>query len=184
MKKEITRKRFRLNFYFSDFIKERFIYRFFKEIKDAITLYLVTRKKENKEYLREWGFRINSVGQPFTVINLPEDIAQQERDIEPYVVLQLRKMDAIFIKLKLTEIIYPEIERIPKDNPGNTENPFEDAFLVVLCTSMETFKFWKIILHLFKYSIIVLISWILLRIFLKTGIISNAFDYIKSFLWV
>ena len=185
MKKENTRNKSKpkqkMNFEFGEFFKNLYFSRLFREIRDFYTLYKVTKK--NKEFLEELGFRINKIGQPYTVINLPEDVAQQERDIEPYVVLQLRRMDSIFLKLGLTEIIYPEMERIKKKNPGSNENPYEDAFFVLLVTSMETFSFWKLLGHTIKYAFILLIFWILAKmIWVNFHIIQDTFEFIKKYL--
>jgi len=109
-----------------------------KLIKE-IRLWLIVRKvaKRNAETLQEFDLRVDWIGRIYTVINLPEEVASQPYSQEPYVLGQLRKYDEVLLRLQLSDIIFPEIEKIPG----------EDAYLLVLTAEREYLSFLRFILN-------------------------------------
>jgi|688.fasta_scaffold322791_3 hypothetical protein len=91
----------------------------------------------NQSELEEFGVRVDWVGRLYTVINLPEEVASQPYSEQPYVLSQLRKYDEILLRLQLSDVLYPEFEKIPG----------ESAYLLVLTPEMEYLDWLRFILN-------------------------------------
>lgn len=91
----------------------------------------------NQSELEEFGVRVDWVGRLYTVINLPEEVASQPYSEQPYVLSQLRKYDEILLRLQLSDVLYPEFEKIPGEN----------AYLLVLTPEMEYLDWLRFILN-------------------------------------
>jgi len=100
---------------------------------------MLSRKvaKSNSEELLEFGLRVDWIGRLYTVINLPEEVATQPYSQQPYVLSQLRKYDEVLLRLQLSDVLYPEFEKIPG----------EDAYLLVLTPEIEYLSTWRIIFN-------------------------------------
>jgi hypothetical protein len=72
----------------------------------------------NQSELEEFGVRVDWVGRP-------------------YVLSQLRKYDEILLRLQLSDVLYPEFEKIPG----------ESAYLLVLTPEMEYLDWLRFILN-------------------------------------
>jgi hypothetical protein len=105
-----------------------------------IRIWLMVRKvaNANMETLEEYDLRVDWVGRIYTVINLPEEVANQPYAQQPYVLGQLRKYDEVLLKLQLSDVLFPEFEKIPG----------EDAYLLVLTPEIEELDWIKFILNL------------------------------------
>lgn len=104
--------------------------------------------KENEELLNENGFRVDWIGRIYTVINLPEEIANHNPQIQQgYVLMQLRQYDEIFLKLGISDYVVPELQGI-EGSP---------SFLLVLSPDRDYFKFWPFVGFLFRSGIYILI---------------------------
>ena len=77
--------------------------------------------------LLEKGFRVDWVGRIYTVINLPEEVANTPVSQEGYVLMQLREHDKLFLELGIADYVSPEFEPIPDS----------DSFLLVLSPDRE-----------------------------------------------
>lgn len=147
------------------------IVRAIDEIRDIIILYKTTKK--NKEYLNEYNVRLDWIGRPYTVINVPENMAQKKEDTESFIILQLRKYDAIFVKLGITELIYPEITRI--------QEPGTFAFLFSFKTKIENLRFWRILIYLIKYFLVIfLVRLIIVLVHKNTIFFIDIFNFFKD----
>ena len=73
----------------------------------------------------------------YTVVNLPEEVASQPYSQQPYVLSQLRKYDEVLLKLQLSDVLYPEFEKIPG----------EEAYLLVLTPEVEYLNTWRFIFN-------------------------------------
>jgi hypothetical protein len=103
--------------------------------------------KENEELLNENGFRVDWIGRIYTVINLPEEVANHNPQIQQgYVLMQLRQYDEIFLKLGISDYVVPELQRI-EGNP---------SFLLILSPDRDYIKLWPFIGFLFRTSLYLL----------------------------
>ena len=91
---------------------------------EEIRIWMLSRRvtRSNEEELLEFGLRVDWIGRLYTVVNLPEEVASQPYSQQPYVLSQLRKYDEVLLKLQLSDVLYPEFEKIPG----------EEAYLLVL----------------------------------------------------
>lgn len=103
--------------------------------------------KENEELLNENGFRVDWIGRIYTVINLPEEVANHNPQIQQgYVLMQLRQYDEIFLRLGISDYIVPELQRIEG----------AASFLLILSPDRDYIKFWPFIVFLFRTSLYLL----------------------------
>lgn len=104
-----------------------------------IRIWMLSRRvaKSNVEELLEFGLRVDWIGRLYTVINLPEEVATQPYAQQPYVLSQLRKYDEVLLRLQLSDVLYPEFEKIPG----------EDAYLLVLTPEVEYLSTWRFIFN-------------------------------------
>ena len=93
--------------------------------------------RSNEEELLEFGLRVDWIGRLYTVVNLPEEVASQPYSQQPYVLSQLRKYDEVLLKLQLSDVLYPEFEKIPG----------EEAYLLVLTPEVEYLNTWRFIFN-------------------------------------
>lgn len=100
--------------------------------------------KENEALLNENGFRVDWIGRIYTVINLPEEVATHNPNIQQgYVLMQLREFDRLFLGIGISDYIVPELQRIE-------EAP---AFLLVLSPDREFLSFKPFVYFLFRLGL-------------------------------
>lgn len=97
--------------------------------------------EENIAALNDNGFRVDWVGRAYTVINLPEEVANHNETVqEGYVLQKLRDYDELFLKIGISDVVVPEMERI--DEPGVA------AFLLILAPTRRYLNLGRILLSL------------------------------------
>jgi hypothetical protein len=106
---------------------------------EEIRIWMLSRRvtRSNEEELLEFGLRVDWIGRLYTVVNLPEEVASQPYSQQPYVLSQLRKYDEVLLKLQLSDVLYPEFEKIPG----------EEAYLLVLTPEVEYLNTWRFIFN-------------------------------------
>lgn len=109
------------------------------KLLQEIRIWLITRRvaKRNQETLDEFDLRVDWVGRIYTVINLPEEVATQPYSQQPYVLGQLRKYDEVLLRLQLSDVLFPEFEKIPG----------EDAYLLVLTPEREYLTWLRFLIN-------------------------------------
>lgn len=124
-------------------------WRLYKDIKLWIKFAKIA--KQSKDYLEEHKLRVDKLGRIYTVINLPEEIAQgNEYMHEAWVFQNLKPFTEVILKIGLAGHAYPEVSKI--DEVGTS------AYLVVLypeVSNISIFKFlWNVVLYTGSYFII------------------------------
>lgn len=120
----------------------------FRLIKDII----LWRKfaniaKSSREKLTEYNLRVDRIGRIYTVINLPEDVAQGNEYIhEAWVLKNLGPYNKALEEIGLAGYAYPEMERIQE--PGTA------AYLLVLYPETPTIGWWPIIKNIVLYFLL------------------------------
>lgn len=112
-----------------------------REILNWIRVYKIV--KANEETLKKYSIRIDWIGRMYTVMNLPEEIANNEYAKEPHVIANLRKYDEILLNLQLTELVFPDMIAIP-----NTA-----SYLLVMHPEVVELTWTRIIGHTILYAI-------------------------------
>lgn len=134
-----------------------YLFKLWREIK----IWLKVRKValENKTELAKKGFRIDWIGRIYTVINLPEEVANHSPQVQQtYVLEKLRNFDTIFLKIGIADFIIPEFRVIK-----NTA-----SYLLVLSPERDYFRFKAFLIFLFKVILgitIIRISFILFSMY-------------------
>lgn len=98
---------------------------------------------ENREVLAEKGFRVDWIGRIYTVMNLPEEVANHNPQVQQaWMLSQFREFDSIFLEMGIADYIYPEF------------SPINDAaaYLLVLSPDRDYLKFWPALIFLFKVT--------------------------------
>jgi hypothetical protein len=123
----------------------------FREIR----IWFIFRKValENTEILnKEHSLRVDWIGRIYGIINLPEEVQGAAAEVQQaYVLQQITKFGKVMTKLRLSDIVYPELEKVP-----NTS-----SYLIVLWPVFEDFNVWKIIGNLIRTTLVVSVIYIL-----------------------
>lgn len=122
--------------------------------------------KRNQETLSEFDLRVDWIGRIYTVINLPEEVASQPYSQQPYVLGQLRKYDEVLLRLQLSDILFPEFEKIPN----------EDAYILILTPEIEYLSVFRFLLNLALWIVILTVA----KIGINYALINFDFDIIKE----
>ena len=93
-----------------------------------------------------YELRIDKIGRVYTVINIPEELYPYEKKdmVWPWMLEQLRELDDVLMKLRLNDLLYPEVKPI-KDSP---------AYLVVLTPSTDSISLSKFLRWIFNVSFV------------------------------
>ena len=115
-------------------------------VKEIIMWYRFARiTKSQRTYLQENNMRVDWLGRIYTVINMPEEIANnQQRVQEGWVLSQLQPMNAVMDKVGVADVVFPEMSRIPEQGTA--------AFLVAMYPNFEEIGFWKLIWNCILYT--------------------------------
>lgn len=131
-----------------------------------IRIWLMVRRvaKRNQETLDEFDLRVDWIGRIYTVINLPEEVATQPYSQQPYVLGQLRKYDEVLLRLQLSDVLFPEFEKIPG----------EDAYILILTAEREYLSLLRFLLNLGLWILIFFVA----KIAINYALINFNFDLI------
>lgn len=123
---------------------------YLKKLWNEIKVWVKVKKvaKSNEEALNEQGFRIDWVGRIYTVINLPDEVASHNPEVQQmYVLQELRKFDKIFLDIGIADYIVPEFMSI--DNSS--------AYLLILSPDRDYLRLMPFLKFLFKTFLVLLV---------------------------
>jgi len=118
---------------------------YLKNLWNEIKIWRKVKKvaKSNEEILNEKGFRIDWIGRIYTVINLPEEVATHNPEIQQaYVLQELRNFDKIFLEIGIADYVVPEFRAI--DGAA--------SYLLVLSPDRDYIKLWPFLLFVLKIT--------------------------------
>ena len=117
-----------------------------------IRIWLKVRKvaNENRNLLKEKGFRIDWIGRIYTVVNIPDEIFTSAMTNESYVYMKLQEFSPVFLEIGIADYVSPEVEEI--EGAG--------AFLLIISPNRNYFRLWEFI----KFSIKTLFVFLIIRI--------------------
>ena len=117
--------------------------RLIREIRHWIRFARIT--KSQSEYLNENNMRVDWLGRIYTVINMPEEIANNQQAVqEGWVISQLQPMNAIIEKVGVADVVFPEMSKI--NEPGVS------AYLIAMWPDFQEIDFWKFIWNIILYT--------------------------------
>lgn len=101
--------------------------------------------KSQQEYLNENNMRVDWLGRIYTVINMPEEIANNQQVVqEGWVLSQLQPMNAILDKVGVADVIFPEMSKIPENGTA--------AYLIAMYPEFTDISLWKFLWNLILYT--------------------------------
>jgi hypothetical protein len=150
-----------------------------KDIKNWISLYNVVSNEENKSYLlKETGLKVDWIGRLYTVIKTPEEIAYHPFEREPYVIAQMKKYNPALMKLRIIDMVYPEIIYKKDDNGA----PMYESPLLILTPITENLNLYSIFINLLKLTFIGFLVNVLIKFLLFTSLGQLLIEKIKLFI--
>ena len=128
-------------FFWPRFIKEAFFMHKYRKAANSI-----------KPQLEEVGCRVDWLGRIYTVVNIKEEFRSQPDVVQQSIVFQaLAKPNEVLLKNGLSDVTYPEIEKI-KDSAG---------YLVIMYPENENFNLIKFIVNSILTGVIIYgLTWI------------------------
>lgn len=103
------------------------------------------RNKENLEKINQADLRVDWLGRIYGVINMPEEVVTAAPQVQQaYVLQQINKWGPLTTEMGLSDIIYPEINRIPGT----------PAYLVVMWPQYDALGLWYILGNIIKSAIV------------------------------
>ena len=101
--------------------------------------------KSQQEYLNENNMRVDWLGRIYTVINMPEEIANNQQVVqEGWVLSQLQPMNKIIDKVGVADVIFPEMSKIPENGTA--------AYLIAMYPEFTDISLWKFLWNLILYT--------------------------------
>ena len=141
--------------------------RLIKEIRHWIRFARIT--KSQREYLNENNMRVDWLGRIYTVINKPEEVANNQPAVqEGWVISQLQPMNAIIEKVGVADVVFPEMSKI--------EEPGVAAYLIAMYPDFQEISFWKIIWNIILYTAF----YFILKIVIKIVPFAAAWEFIST----
>ena len=130
-------------------------YPFKRVITDIGNYFFIRRTIKNNMGSIEWDkfkLRVDWVGRIYTVINLPEEVANHNPQIQQgYVLSRLRDYDSLFMQLGISSEVFPELRKIET----------LPSFLLILSPDRDYLRLWPFLKFLFRCGL----YFIILKIF-------------------
>lgn len=100
--------------------------------------------KASRSILEEYDLRVDRIGRIYTVVNLPEDVANgNEYMHEAWVLQNLAPYNKALEKIGLAGYVFPEMSKI--------EEPGTAAYLLVLYPEVNTISIVRFLLNIFYW---------------------------------
>lgn len=139
------------------YIKNTFT--FWVELYKDFKIWLIFRRTANeyKENLnKDFKLRVDWLGRIYGVINLPEEVQGASGEIQQaYVTQQIATYGQFMTKIGLADVVYPQIEKIPKSA----------GFLVILWPVFDELALLPIIGAIIKTSILSFLGYVIFKSF-------------------
>ena len=118
---------------------------YWAELYSEIRIWWIFRKtcrqKDNLQKINNEDLRVDWLGRVYGVINMPEGVVGAAPQIQQaYVMQQLSKWGPLTNQLGISDVIYPEMARIPNSQ----------AYLVVMWPQYEALAFFPILGNIVK----------------------------------
>lgn len=124
-------------------------FRYWGELTSEIRIWWIfrsaCREKANLQKLNDQDLRVDWLGRIYGVINMPEEVVGAAPQVQQaYVLQQINKWGPVTTEMGLSDVIYPEIERITGTN----------AYLVIMWPQYDALGLWYILGNLIKSTLV------------------------------
>ncbi len=151
----------------------KYFIKFYKEIRIWRKFYKAA--KQNEGYLNENGLRVDWIGRIYTVVNIPEEVANNNQYVkEAFVLQQLRPFNEILLNVGLADYAVPELRNITE--PGT------NAFLVLLYPELNNISIWKFFWNVIKLVGIIWLIKILYNVIAYNVDVDGVIEAISKYL--
>ena len=132
-------------------------YTYWLDLASEIRIWWIFRSasKESTDRLNEENLRVDWLGRIYGVINMPEEVVGAAPQVQQaYVLQQINKWGPVTTEIGLSDVIYPEIERISGTS----------AYLVVMWPQYEALDIWSILGNIVKTTAVTFGLFLLARL--------------------
>lgn len=132
-------------------------YTYWLDLASEIRIWWIFRSasKESTDRLNQENLRVDWLGRIYGVINMPEEVVGAAPQVQQaYVLQQINKWGPVTTEIGLSDIIYPEIERISGTS----------AYLVVMWPQYESLDIWSILGNIIKTTAVTFGLFLLARL--------------------
>ena len=132
-----------------------------------------TTTKRNRKKLEERDLRVDWIGRVYGVVNMPDEVLGAAEEIQQaFVLKQLGQFGGILNELKLSNIVYPQMQEIKGSG----------AYLVIFWPVLDRLNVFAIIGSILYTLIYAFIVYLIARIFIINEVFGNLFDFINKLL--
>ena len=132
-----------------------------------------TTTKRNRKKLEEQDLRVDWIGRVYGVVNMPDEVLGAAEEIQQaYVLKQLGQFGGVLNELKLSNVVYPQMQEIPGSG----------AYLVIFWPVLDRLNVFAIIGSILYTLIYTFIVYLIARIFIVNEVFGNLFDFISKLL--
>ena len=144
---------------------------FFQEMR--IWLLFMNKTKSNRELLGKNELRVDWIGRVYGVVNVPDEVLGAAEEIQQaYVLKEMGRFGTVMTELKLSNIVYPQMQEIKGSG----------AYLVIFWPVLDKLDWLSILLNIVGSFVWFFVNYIIIKIILKTGILSMVWDFIYNLL--
>ncbi len=132
-----------------------------------------TTTKRNRKKLEERDLRVDWIGRVYGVVNMPDEVLGAAEEIQQaFVLKQLGQFGGILNELKLSNVVYPQMQEIKGSG----------AYLVIFWPVLDRLNVFAIIGSILYTLIYAFIVYLIARIFIINEVFGNLFDFINKLL--
>jgi len=132
-----------------------------------------TTTKRNRKKLEEQDLRVDWIGRVYGVVNIPDEVLGAAEEIQQaFVLKQLGQFGGILNELKLSNVVYPQMQEIKGSG----------AYLVIFWPVLDRLNVFAIIGSILYTLIYAFIVYLIARIFIINEVFGNLFDFINKLL--
>jgi len=132
-----------------------------------------TATKRNRKKLEERDLRVDWIGRVYGVVNMPDEVLGAAEEIQQaFVLKQLGQFGGILNELKLSNVVYPQMQEIKGSG----------AYLVIFWPVLDRLNVFAIIGSILYTLIYAFIVYLIARIFIVNEVFGNLFDFINKLL--
>lgn len=144
---------------------------FFQEMR--IWLLFMNKSKSNRELLEKNELRVDWIGRVYGVVNVPDEVLGAAEEIQQaYVLKEMGRFGSVMTELNLSNIVYPQMQEIKGSG----------AYLVIFWPVLDKLDLLSIILNILGSSAWLFANYIIIKLIMKTGVLSIIWDFIYNLL--
>ncbi len=129
--------------------------------------------KGNKKTIEEQNLRVDWIGRVYGVVNIPDEVLGAAEEIQQaYVLKQLGQIGGVMEKLKLSNVVYPQLSEI--QGAG--------AYLVVFWPVLDNLNGWNILGMVIYTAIYSFLFYLLFRVFVVFNLFQKLFEAVSGIL--